>query len=84
MTLNHAIRHFCRPAALSLLFCIGLIAILIAPVGAQDAGFGSISGTITDQKNSVVAGATVTVTQVETGISRDLVTTSAGTFRRHF
>jgi hypothetical protein len=84
MTLNHAIRHLCRPATVCLLFCMSLMSFLIAPAGGQDAGFGSISGTITDQKNSVVAGATVTVTQVETGISRDLVTTSAGTYSATF
>ena len=81
MTLNHAIRHLCRRATVCLLACMLL---MIAPLGAQDAGFGTVSGTVTDQKNSVVAGATVTVTQVDTGISRDVVTTSAGTYSAAF
>jgi len=61
-----------------------MLSTLATPAFTQDAGFGSINGTITDQKGSVVAGATVTVTQTETGISREVVTTSAGTYAATF
>jgi len=84
MTLNHGIRHLCRPATLSLVFCLSLLSAFTSTVRAQDAGFGSVSGTVSDQKGSVVAGAKVTVTQVETGISRTVVTTSAGTYSATF
>jgi hypothetical protein len=84
MSQNHSIRHLCRFITGSMLFYISLVTMLAVPVRAQDAGFGSISGTVTDQKNSVVAAATVTVTQIETGISRNLVTTSAGTYAATF
>ena len=84
MNLNRGIRHLCRPIALSFALCAALMTFLIATAWAQDAGFGSISGTVTDQNGSVVAGATVAVTQVETGISRQVVTTSAGTYSATF
>jgi hypothetical protein len=51
---------------------------------AQDAGFGSISGTVTDPSHSAVAGAQVTVVQTETDIKRELTTTSAGTYLANF
>jgi hypothetical protein len=84
MTQLHAIPDLCRRIAGSILFSMSLVIMLVVPTRAQDAGFGSISGTVTDQKDSVLAGATVTVTQIETGSSRDLVTSSAGTFAATF
>ena len=65
------------------LFCLSLLALAI-PAIAQDAGFGSISGTVTDPNHAVVAGATVTVIQIDTGIKRDLQTTSAGSYAATF
>ena len=41
---------------------------------------GSLSGTITDPGNAVVAGATVTITSVSTGAERAAVTNSSGGF----
>ncbi len=66
------------------LFCLSVLALLAMPALAQDAGLGTISGTVTDPNNSVVAGAAVTVLQTDTGISRNLVSTSAGTYTATF
>jgi len=41
---------------------------------------GSISGTVTDSSGAVIAGATVTVTDVERGVSRTLTTDTAGQY----
>jgi hypothetical protein len=43
-------------------------------------GFGSINGTVTDASGAVVAGAEVTATQVDTGISEKTTTGSQGNY----
>lgn len=58
--------------AFGLLFSITLVAQTIN---------GTISGTVTDSNNAVVAGATVTVTNNDTGSSRTAVTSEDGNFR---
>jgi len=47
---------------------------------AQVAGSGTIQGTVTDPTGAVVAGATVTATNVETGVETTRKTTDAGLF----
>lgn len=64
--------------------CLLILGSALFPAYAQDAGFGAISGTVTDPNQSVVAGATVTVIQTDTGIQRNLVTTNAGTYTATF
>src|SRR4051812_49640479 len=49
------------------------------PVSAQ-IQTGRILGSVTDQSGGSVAGATVTVTNTETGVSRSLVTDAAGEY----
>src|SRR6266568_932761 len=66
------------------LICFLTLAALALPALAQDAGFGTISGTVTDPNHSVVAGATVSVIQTDTGIKRDLQTTSTGSYSATF
>lgn len=66
------------------LFSLLALLTLSTPVFAQDAGLGAISGTVTDPSGSVVANASVTVIQTDTGISRELVSTSAGSFSATF
>jgi hypothetical protein len=51
---------------------------------AQDAGFGTISGTVTDPHSSVVSGATVVIIQTDTGIKRELQTSSSGGYSAPF
>src|SRR5712691_3500142 len=42
---------------------------------------GDIKGTVTDSTGAVLPGASVTVTNIETGVERSLVTDSTGNFR---
>ncbi len=70
----------CRGAVLVLL----LAGICALPAMSQDAGFGSITGTVTDPNHAVIPGATVTVLQEDTGVKRDLETTSSGSYSATF
>src|SRR5688572_20697950 len=42
--------------------------------------YGSLVGTVTDESGGAIPGATVTVTQVETNLSRNVVTNDAGSY----
>ena len=46
----------------------------------SQANLGRILGTITDQTGGVIAGATVTVTDVDRGVTRTLATDQAGEY----
>jgi hypothetical protein len=63
---------------LFVLVIVAWIASLCCGQRAYGQATGSFLGTITDQSGSVIAGATVTVTSQETGVSRQGVTDSAG------
>ena len=65
-------------------FVIMMLTAMALPVFAQDAGFGTISGTVTDPNHSVLSGAAVTVIQTDTGIKRELQTTSTGGYSAAF
>jgi len=80
----HATQGRTRCCLRGLLLSIALILTLAYPAFAQDAGFGSISGTVTDPNHAILAGASVTVIQTDTGIKRDLQTTSAGSYSATF
>jgi hypothetical protein len=64
---------------LVLLFLFGL---LMFPVGiaAQTGTSGQLTGNVTDQNGAVVPDATVTVTQIETGATRTVTTSSDGNY----
>ena len=84
MKLIQAIRTNRRWCLRGVLLCLSLLAVMAMPALAQQAGFGGIAGTVTDQSNAVVAGATVTVIQTDTGIKRTLQTTSTGSYSATF
>lgn len=69
---------FARPAAAPLLLV--LILLVTASAGFAQGITGSITGTVTDSTGSVVAGATVTVTNVATSLSRTVTTSDIGTY----
>ena len=62
-------------------FClvIGLSLLSSAPLLAQGTA-GRILGTVTDQSGGAIAGATVTVTDVDRNVPRLLMTDQAGTY----
>ena len=51
---------------------------LALPVLAQIGGSGSVQGVVSDSTGAVVAGATVTATNVATGVTNSHITTPAG------
>ncbi len=55
------------------------VLLLCLPAFSQ-LNLGSITGTVTDTSGAVIAGATVTVTDVERGVSRTLTTDTAGQY----
>src|SRR5580704_16182562 len=52
----------------------------VATATAQVGGSGTIQGTVTDPSGALVAGASVTATNVETGVQTSRQTTEAGFF----
>jgi len=60
--------------------CFGLALLLISVPAFSQLNLGHISGTLTDSTGSVVPNATVTVTDVARGVSRNLTTDSAGQY----
>ena len=63
--------------------CVAAVLLLVAASGAygQSAGFANITGRVLDPKGAAVPDATVTATNVETGIVRSTKTTSDGLYR---
>lgn len=61
------------------LLCV-LLAFAAAPAAAQSTT-GSIQGTVRDNQNAIVPGATVTVRNVETNATRTVVTDGGGVYR---
>src|SRR5881409_3600769 len=66
--------------AVSLLSWMALVAIAPSTATAQVGGSGSIQGTVLDTSNAAVPGATVTATNVATGIATVRQTTTAGVY----
>ena len=63
--------------------CVALLVIaMMTPLGAnaQMAGYGAISGTVTDTTGAVIGGATVTATSVDQGVNTVRTTTGAGDY----
>ena len=63
---------------LAFVFCLVLFLANSAP--AQNTNSGDIRGTVTDPAGAVVPGATVTVTNNDTGVSNDFVTNGVGIY----
>jgi outer membrane receptor protein involved in Fe transport len=61
------------------LIVVGIMLLAAAPLFAQQIT-GSIRGTVTDSTGAVVAGATVTARQVETGLARTATTDRSGDY----
>ena len=57
-----------------------LSALLLALPALAQAPIGTIAGTVTDDSGAVVANAAVTVTNLDTGLKRELKSDSLGQF----
>jgi hypothetical protein len=65
--------------------CVVFAATLVAaPAFAQTAGTGTIAGTLTDTTGAIVPGATVVITDTDTGAIRNLSTNSDGQYNVTF
>ena len=60
---------------------LSLLVVLLVPLPAHAQFSGVIQGTITDSQKAVVADAVVMVTNLQSGVTRESVTTSDGVFR---
>jgi hypothetical protein len=63
------------------LFAALALLLMCAPAFAQVTASGSLEGTVMDIKSAVIPGATVTVTNNQTGLSRSVQTNDSGAYR---
>lgn len=63
-----------------LVLCFVLLLLAAPPVAAQQQ-LGAVQGTITDQSAAVVPGATITLTNLDTGVVRTALSNDAGVYR---
>ncbi|HXV64284.1 MAG TPA: carboxypeptidase-like regulatory domain-containing protein, partial [Vicinamibacteria bacterium] len=59
--------------------CVGLLT--VSPALSQTIGTGGFDGRVVDATGAVLPGVTVTLTHVETGLTRTVVTDDTGRFR---
>ncbi len=64
----------------SMLLGATLVTLLICPPAFSQINFGRVLGNVTDPSGAIVAGATVTVTNTQTNVSRTLTTDSSGAY----
>src|SRR4029450_5227866 len=61
-----------------------VVAFLLAPILVEGLNaqvlYGSVGGTVTDQSGAIVPGATVTITNVQTGKTREAISDDAGNY----
>ena len=69
---------------LRLFVAAAVLSLCVLPLMAQTSGNGNIDGTVTDPSGAAVPGATVLVTNTDTGVSRTLTTNSAGIYTANF
>jgi hypothetical protein len=70
----------CFKGFLGTLLLAGLVLPFLVQTTASAQSTGSINGTVTDKSGAVIAGATVVVTDKQTGVSRSVTTDRAGAY----
>ncbi len=79
------LRNRCHYTCIAVLVLAALVLTLGgATAAAQTAGAGTINGTVSDASAAVIPGATVTVTNVDTGVSHSYTTNSSGLYTAPF
>jgi len=64
-----------------LFFIVALLVGMSRPTFAQTSATGALTGTVTDPSGAVIAGATITATNVGTGQSRTVASDASGTYK---
>ena len=59
----------------------GILILLLSFIAAAQTSRGTVSGIVADATGAVIAGATVTLTNIETGVSRSTVANGEGLYR---
>src|SRR5262245_37885253 len=77
--MNSELSKKCVRTAITGLFAVAIVLLFSVPSFAQ-LNFGRISGGITDQTGGAIAGAMVTVIDVDRGIPRSLTTDESGQY----
>src|ERR1017187_8723155 len=72
--------HWFLSSSLFLCACVLVLFVSLAPKDVQAQGYGSIQGNVTDATGAAVPGATVTVTQTETGRQTTATSGQSGGF----
>jgi len=70
-----------RGLASALLACFAVLFLCVSVAPAQSGTTGALSGTVTDPSGAVIAGATVTATNIGTGQARTATTDANGSFK---
>jgi hypothetical protein len=79
MTMNQIRQSIFCLMLLALAVCVGSVALY-----AQTSGAGAINGTVSDTSQAVIPGASVAVTEVDTGIAHTFTTNSVGIYAAPF
>src|SRR5579863_3373130 len=71
----------CRRVGPAVLWAVAILCLLLStPSRVAAQALSGINGTVTDTSGAAIADANVTVTNVDTSVSKTAVTTSAGTY----
>jgi hypothetical protein len=71
---------FSSKRLLALAFAAALLPCAALPLDAQSTASGTIAGTVTDSSGAVVPAAAVVITDTDTGVSRTVTSSGAGTY----
>jgi Carboxypeptidase regulatory-like domain len=74
------VRHLISSHLATLFLFMGVFALCASPMWAQSLNTGTVAGSVTDQSNAVVNGATVTLTDTATKSARTVNTNEAGRY----
>ncbi len=78
--MNSMLRHH-APGAAGFVLAVVLLGLGALPVAAQTAAAGDFEGTVRDATGGVLPGATLVLTNIETGLERTSVTNEIGRYR---
>lgn len=79
------LRKLCTAGRMVAVAVVAIVAVLVSTqASAQTAGAGTITGTVVDAAQAVIPGATVTTTNVDTGVAHTYTTNTSGIYTAPF